>query len=89
MHWVQTAPGPEAATYRDRIAAHFRARQAAGGNWIDAYAAKVYPFEDAAAPGGLEVPTVYFEKLADPRKSAEAFNDDAATMLEVLSIFFP
>jgi hypothetical protein len=86
MHWVHRGSGDDA--YRKRIAKHFQTRKAAGGKWIDSYAGKIYPWEDVANPGGLEVPTVYFERFADPAKAADAFNEDPDTMLEVLSIFF-
>lgn len=87
MHWVHRGSGD--AAYRSRIAAHFQSRISAGGNWIDGYAARIYDWENAGNPGGLEVPAVYFERFANPETVARAFNADPDTMREILSVFFP
>lgn len=88
MHWVQMSPSIEAGGWRSRIKAHFLARRKAGGRWIDGYANKVYPSEDAESPSGIELPTTYFEKFFDMQEAASAFNRDPDTMSLVLSIFF-
>jgi hypothetical protein len=87
MHWLHREGDQD---FRDAIADHYEQRtqgerivalrpyssRGKKDRWYDLYAGTIYPFEDATAPGGLEVPTRYIEWLTlTPEQMAERWND--------------
>lgn len=103
MHWVhRDMKGSSADSYRAAISHHYATRTAGdapipdgeGGclrkdQWWKLYAGREYFFERGKA-GGLEVPTVYFQLFATPKKMVEqmdlAYNPHAGHFLETLKV---
>lgn len=84
MHWAHMSSRGEAAkAYRKAIADHYAARTAGdtliGGyrrdKWWDLYAGREYGFEKGK-PGGLEVPTRYYELWETPETITTIMNPE-------------